>query len=301
MFKIFPREVGNPKRKLVRTKEDLIEDINLHNGRTSCYTTVYGFERTKGYRCDYNTAYLDKVFFDFDSDNALNDIITLEEYYSKLDAKRFFFCSGGGYHYYVKCDLILEDKKNTLFGYHHHIVEELGVDLDVHIIGDLSRIARIPNTFNLKRKLFCIPLKKEWLYKGDKYIKEKAKKQQECFSYVYGKNNVDISGFSTEYFYNDVESEVLNDMKIDINVEKEFCEFSVNAKKCLSEPELKWKNRGALINYLFEQGYLPEEVCFILEKTLSRARFLHMKRDENQINKLWKNRFIYVAPNWIYR
>ena len=51
-------------------------------------------------------------------------------------------------------------------------------DADSHILGDVSRLMRYPNTLHMESKLFCIPLITEDLILGKNHIMQKARKQK---------------------------------------------------------------------------------------------------------------------------
>jgi hypothetical protein len=133
MFNLhFPaiREVGNPKRKTVETKEEFFTLVKANNGKNNLYTTVYYFLEKKEYRPNYDSAVIDKLFFDFDPkivftsdkveirpDNGYHDFITVFDYCIKNDLRCIAISSGSGYHLYVECEFNEEvkDKKALIY------------------------------------------------------------------------------------------------------------------------------------------------------------------------------------------
>jgi hypothetical protein len=280
----------------VKDKNELVAEINKHNGILSCYCTVYKFRDHDNYLCIYDTAIIDRVFFDFDDENAFDDILKMEKYYSKLNIKRAILFSGGGYHFYIKCKRVTENKRGTLRGYQEYITDKLKLLPDTNVFGDIARIARIPNTYNRKRRKFCIAIKPEWLKKGDKWIRKRAGKPHKWFEW-HGEKVENIEGHEVNI---EPLMPQLDNIEIRSDIKKKYKNFSNTAKKMLSDNNLRWKNRGALINYLFEQGYFPEEVIDLLWNKLNKDRAKHTILQEKQVWHLWRNRYRYVAPAWVY-
>ena len=52
---------------------------------------------------DYDTAIVDKIFFDLDSKNSFNSIKKFHEFLMKENLKHCMTMSGGGFHCYVAC------------------------------------------------------------------------------------------------------------------------------------------------------------------------------------------------------
>jgi len=56
--------------------------------------------------------------------------------------------------------------------------EQIDEIIDPHIMGDVSRMARIANTFNIARNRFCVPLSKEDLFKNPCEMYKMTEKQR---------------------------------------------------------------------------------------------------------------------------
>ncbi len=62
----FPREVGSPKRKLIKNRNQFYNFVNLYNKHKTIYYSIYN--------CDdfhnFDNCTIDKIFFDFDGEQA---------------------------------------------------------------------------------------------------------------------------------------------------------------------------------------------------------------------------------------
>jgi len=97
----FPREVGSP-RKTVYSKKELLDYINLYNGRKNAiYSSIYYFDTvTITNRPDYETAVIDCLYFDFDDKDcdAYNEVKKLHLFCKDKNIKHKINMSGRGYH-----------------------------------------------------------------------------------------------------------------------------------------------------------------------------------------------------------
>ena len=73
LFNHYPREIDMRVRKVVKNRKQLEDYIKKTNGKANLTTTVYGFRdlKTKGNRCEYNTAIIPHFVMDFDADQAV--------------------------------------------------------------------------------------------------------------------------------------------------------------------------------------------------------------------------------------
>lgn len=176
-------ELGIPARlkRDAKAEEDFWSFINKFRG-LNLYTTVYGFkEPTK-----YDTAIIDKLFFEFDGENKifderlLNDVrCFLRFLQGRTDSKPQIFYSGNsGFH------VVLWFKPVTLYNPHRAIqrliqnLQSLSGSqyLDLNANNGLSQMRRIPNSMHQKTKLYAIPLKpEEVLFYSVEEIKDLAR------------------------------------------------------------------------------------------------------------------------------
>lgn len=292
LFKGFPREVG-PPRKIVNNKTEFLKYINLYNGkRKAIYTSIYQFENlcyAPYIKPMYESAVVDKIYFDFDdkSCNAYENCMELHKECEKDKLRHCIIFSGRGYHLYIfvkKKDL--KYKKAAVRGAQEYFINKLKLIVDKQVVGNIAQLARIPNTFHIKAKRFCIPLTREQLEKGIDYIKALANNQNFVTNTIMGRKLLDISKWDKELSGN-----------INLKVPKINSKYlkSLNLTKdippCLSillkKKNMGWKERYLIILYFKEKGYAKEEVFQILKKHLSERKLKHCIKEEKQLQYLF--------------
>jgi len=300
----FPREVGNPRRSVCINKEQFFNFINANNGSSNLYTTVYNFtEFRQPYLYPiYDSAIIDRLYFDCDQKireggkwvdlPAYENMLKIHEWCKKQDILHFPRCTGTGYDVIIATDpnSFIKNKKECVANAQRWLLKELSIKTDPQCTGDIARIYRVDNTFNVKptTQRFCIPLDKNIIYLGEKKIFEIAKKQR-VTSNLYGTKFWDIMEFDTqETQYNDF----LPEIDLEIN-EKDFADLSKNIPVCiknlLARIDLNWKERRNVILCLRDNCYLLDECVSILRKHLSQKKFVHCVRDERQPRYLYRN------------
>ena len=297
MFKTFPRECG-PPRKVVYNLKEWIDFVNKYNGlKKAVYTSIYMFENIfDNKKPDYESAVIDKLFFDFDdkSCDAYKECNTLHQYLLKEDIKHCIIMSGRGYHLYVFVEVFKpENIKSYIYNSQHHFIDTLNLSVDVQVIGNPAQLARVPNTFNGKGKRFCIPLTREQFEKGDEFIKELANKQNFVTNISIGNKLFDISKF--DYVADNIE-----DFEFEVDIETSHGNYMNDSppfiKSLLTNKNLGWNGRYLLILYFKEIGFTKEEVFNILKNTLSPTKFNHCVVEERQLQYLF-GRHDLVFPN----
>lgn len=142
----------------------------------------------------------------------------------KEDIKHTIILSGGGFHPYVFTKPLkiedLEDNKieshlkfilkNAQHGIiniiNKHLSKEDKItygyqktcDIDSHVIGDIGRIARIPNTWHPKRKRYAIPIIESDFDKTFKEILILSKNQRSEYE-VFGNKLIDLKGYDMNF------------------------------------------------------------------------------------------------------
>lgn len=170
------------KRKIVKSKNEFIEWINLYNGIMNCYTTVYDFAEYFDNSKNDNTVILDRAFLDFDAHNeplelAYQDLKDVVDFLRKDDVMFKMYFSGKGFHLFV-CGEIANDIRSIQQYYtetfsHFDTLDRTGIQT--------NRLRRIPNSINLSSSdengnpYFCIPLELEDLKQPLEYILNLAK------------------------------------------------------------------------------------------------------------------------------
>ena len=284
MFEIFPREVGK-KRKIVKDEYSLLKYINDNNTFNNVFTSVYSFSKT---RCnwsgvekgDFAYAKINKVFFDFDEDTCWHDSNKLHLWCEKNNIKHVINFSGLGYHVYVFINgekIIF--RKSCLTNIHTWFIRKLQLQLDEHIIGDLSRLTRIPNTYNLRRKKWCIPLTRTQFEKGDEHVRKLADSQNFVNKVIMKSELLNIDRFDKKSEFEITISQVQEKfINIDVTNKKLFHHKLPNTIKKLlldlKEQEKSYRERYLVILYFKLKGYLMNEVIEILKAYLPKHKLM---------------------------
>jgi hypothetical protein len=203
LFDDYPREVDMRTRKVVKTKDQLQKYVKNTNGKSNLTTTVYGFRelKTKGNRCEYNTAIIPHFVMDFDVDQAVRkegmnpkeagdlccrEVLLMSEHLEQNGWQHASWFSGGGFHIWVKLDkryiLPTEDMADLLFS-GRMIVNRWVKQFDFKTLDPVvsfrpDRHIRIPNTYNFKRKLWSIPVSQLDLQIGWEHVRDQAKESK---------------------------------------------------------------------------------------------------------------------------
>jgi hypothetical protein len=313
MFFKFPREIGFPKRHLVKSLDEFKKLIAENITKLDIYTTVYAFERLDGFKPDYGSAIIDKIFFDFDGDESFENVKSLHEKLKSLDLLHTIFFSGGGFHTYVfvKLDNSLSPDKKSLAII--KIAKKLAKGYDEVCTGDLARLARLPNTFNFKRKRFCIPVSEEDLNKGLDFIKAKAKQQQPNF-YFYGNKILNLNNLVNNYNEEQKISYINSSQTIhNINI-FELPPFLIKILEEHKKGWVKstgWRDRYLIILWLRELGFNKLDVKSFLAKNLTPDEYNHAVFEEKQVDYIFSDHrqfgekaYIFPSPevlrNWGY-
>jgi len=284
IFNSFPRECG-PPRKIVNNKEEWLSFVNSHNGRKSAvYTSIYKFNDIS----DYNSAVVNKLFFDFDdkSCDGYKECKVLHRELLRKDIKHFIVMSGRGYHLYILTrPLVPNNPKSCIYNSQHYYIDKLNIIVDTQVVGNPAQLARVPNTYNQRGKRYCIPLTQEQFNMGDSKIKHLAINQNFVKDIIIGNNFLDINKF-------DFVSEKFDDDIVYSN--NNLGESSGNAnnyhdciKDILAKKNLGWRERYLVILYFRDTGYSMNETHQILKEHLTPAKLRHCIVDEKQLQYLY--------------
>tara|TARA_R100000008_G_scaffold18473_1_gene9325 strand:+ start:14923 stop:16149 length:1227 start_codon:yes stop_codon:yes gene_type:complete len=219
----FPREVldiqasgAKGYRRLVSNTGELERYWRGKNGLANVYMTVYGYRSTrppKHHRCDYNTPVIRHFVMDFDCKDfrsrkevgmgiPLQQVRSLHQYLLDNDIKHGVWFSGGGFHVWVTLDKahmptsgrevsrVKEAGRRLLSGWEN----ELGLTCsDPAVPFDTAGMIRIPNSYNDKKGLWCIPLKThELMGLGEEDIMELALRPRKGY-FNYGEKGATLN------------------------------------------------------------------------------------------------------------
>lgn len=265
----FPRHFATPRRRMVKTETEFYSLINRFNKVTNCYFSIYSIDELGGFQ----HADIDKIAFDFDGPEAFNNLKKLVKYLDDEDIKHCFFFSGKkGFHCYIFTIgyETLKNPKDALFNAHKWFEKELTIENDEHIVGDIARIMRLPNTWHVSGERYCIPLKHFDLTKDIEEIKEKAKEQNFEINY-YGTKLLDMKQFDVEVTERSHKSidmpDYVHKIEIDDDIVKRFLPCIQN---WLHNAENNQEGCNYEARYYFalycKEMALPKSVCNELAK-----------------------------------
>lgn len=140
MFNSFPRECG-PPRQLMRNMKEFLDYVNIYNGKKKAvYTSIYTFQQVnENNKPNYDTAEIDKIFFDFDdkSCESWKECNVLHEHLLKENIKHVIVMSGRGYHLYIFTHPIYSKiPKHCIYNSQHHFISLLNLTVDAQVIGN---------------------------------------------------------------------------------------------------------------------------------------------------------------------
>jgi hypothetical protein len=282
---------------LLQDAERATSFVNFYNGRKDLYRTIYNFVREPSAM----NAIIDKVFIDLDpgedKDTTLEDARKLVSYLDEEGLKRKVFFSGRGMHVYIYVQpLLAESMKNpgnAIKQYVNILVDKLGITPDWQVVGDLSRISRLPNTMNLKTKLFCIPLRDEDLKMSKEEIMDLAQNQYRPSVYVTDEEGdlLNLREYDTEELFDVPQIEPIENSNISINNSS----LPLCVEESLKRGNPGYRERYAIITALRDLAYSREDVIGILEQYLTPEKFIHCVEQEQQVDYLF-NKHSLVFP-----
>jgi len=280
----YPRSMGNPHQNFVAyNKKQRLKYIKKYIKKCDLYISVYKFteidDKGKPVR---ESALIDKVFFDFDSEQWLEDLIKVHNWCKEKNIVHRSHASGNGGHSLIFVKTNVSNKKEAIGNFQRWLQNELDLIVDKKIIGDIARIFRYPNTYNFKGRRFCIPIPPEvleseqpmtWIYK--RYTSQ-------CFCNAWsGKHLLDLKEWDVPELLYMESTEVDVDLsEIDDEIETEYHMFPACVRSWLSTPKLSGDGKFLLILFLKDQIYTKTpfdhvEIISILKKTLDPNEFAH--------------------------
>lgn len=175
MFYKFPRYVGI-RQRLMEDKESMVHHMKTYSGVQECFTSVYSFFHGK--------PVIDKAFFDIDHEDA-GTALKIGQKLFKYMKETFglevipFWSGIKGVHLYPLFKPKVYSNASTLLkNFSYHVIDETkcyDIDendgkkqpqVDTHVIGDVRRLGRYPNTQRVSYNgiplpCYCIPLDPE--------------------------------------------------------------------------------------------------------------------------------------------
>ena len=206
MTMLFPREIGL-RRTLCETRDDYDSYISKVNGKASCYTSLYSFERRdeiRTWKMDVESVVMDRAWWDFDMieggtlEDVKQDVFKLIKrlnptHLSIVGDIRIVF-TGRGFHVHQFFDTPV---KGTAIAKHIDRYQRLQArglkTLDG--VGFPQKLTRIPDTYNPKRGRWAVNIEPTGFYIKDDYeIPTKPLKELKCYDPYTGEPP--IGGFN---------------------------------------------------------------------------------------------------------
>ena len=289
-------EIGLP-RKTFTSKEEALIFINLYNGfKRALFQWVYQFKEMENNKPKYDTAIIDKLFFDFDANqDCWNECDKLHQYLKKENIQHIIIWSGKGYHLLVNSNpLLFKNPKSTIYNAQIYFIKKLNLKCDMQVIGDHSRLRRIPNSYHPKAERFCIYLSEEDFSKGYEYCKEKAKKQN-FKKEIIGEKLFDLKLFDYE---SEKYSSPIPELDFESSENANYLQNCPNEiKKLLAKENAGWKDRFLIILFFRDSGYNIKETKQILKNHLSEKKFKHCIYEERQLQYLYERGDLLLPKN----
>lgn len=257
LYSLFPRQIGIPYRITCNNASDFYHTINEYKFTKRVYASVYNYISNPEYI--NNFLMVDKVYFDFDglTDDVRNEVARFSNSLHDEDIKHLVVFSGGGFHLYLwtKNYAELDNKKSSLYNIHRHFINTYNLKhVDPAIIGDIARVATVPNSYNFKRQSFAIPIATDEI--GT--IVPTNTSRLKYKNLIFGNQLFDVYEFNShELYYNYMVSDLIpdNNIKIDIDIYETLPQCM---KKILqtgkSGKYVGTYNRMQLIIYLRDNG-----------------------------------------------
>jgi hypothetical protein len=151
-YPIFPRDLAFFERVKVNNLKTYLTLIKVNIGKRNCATSIYSdFQREK--------ELYDLIFLDFDSDNGINDdMFNLVKKIALTYSGVLVFSGKKGFHLYLALPLLHFNSDLLKIWAREYLLKkfpEAKEYFDFHVVGDKSRIARLPYTLHLATNLYA--------------------------------------------------------------------------------------------------------------------------------------------------
>ena len=287
LYPTYPRNVGNPLQFPVNSFEELLDFIKQCKSKKRAFAALYD-----------KTRFIDKIWVDLDR-APYEQATKLHAYLQKHDYKHLIVLSGEGYHFYIiTTKEQLKSPKMALKNCHNWLEKEADIVIDRQVKGDIGRVATIPTTFNLKRGRYAIFVSQKMLDAGHATIKQQALVDPVGEIEFFGSKPISLVIFDQEW----------DDSFADIGdspypIDQETLEKSVVLQKMppciqrmastMSEGGSSFRERFFVLHYLFKKGFDKEQATALFKEILPERKFFHVTQEENQIEKVWNERYKY--------
>ena len=156
----FPREIGLRRNKC-ESRQTFDSYVSKFNGKASCYTSLYSFERTdpvRPWKMDAESAIIDRAWWDFDIEEggSLSDVKeSVRTLVNRLNGDVRLVFTGRGFHVH---QMFSKPVFGTAVAKHIERYEKkMAGDLPtLDGVGHPQKLTRIPDTYNPKRNSWAV-------------------------------------------------------------------------------------------------------------------------------------------------
>jgi len=294
LVRTFPREVMFCNGRIVcQNRNDFFDILNKNNTiAQKMYFSLYDITENPA---------IDWIGLDIDRQESLAKLKQLHIILLKLNIRHFMFFSTRGFWILVKTkhkklryakEALKSAQKYVAYLANMTIGDPKMCDVDEAVIGDIRRMCRVPNSFDVLRKRFAIPIGTDVL---DSYglILEKSLQQQK--GEFYGIEALDITQW-------DIESRnILVDDIPDctINITEDFLKDLPTCVATMLKSGTGWKKWFYTILWFKEKGYTKEQIIQIFKKYLDKYSrgnkdyFLHIAKEDKQFDYVFAKGYIF--------
>ena len=156
----FPREIGLRRNKC-ESRQTFDNYVEQFNGKASCYTSLYSFERidpVRPWKMDADSAIIDRAWWDFDTEEggSLSDVKeSVRTLVNRLNGDVRLVFTGRGFHVH---QMFSKPVFGTAVAKHIERYEKkMAGDLPtLDGVGHPQKLTRIPDTYNPKRNSWAV-------------------------------------------------------------------------------------------------------------------------------------------------
>jgi len=274
----FPRKVGEPFQSMVSSKDEYVEWVRRHSGRTECYVAVYSEEQKR-------RGVIDTVLVDVDN---VPFGLKLWKYFQYNNIYPRVMYSGKGLHQFIDFDPIKLSRPNdTIRKWASQLpMRDVGLwkkakastrkrfapYIDPAVIGDISRVSRIPYTLNTRVKPYMSFYLPQDVNEAERLIKSyviREIKEPPRVEVNFGHNNIAVANALLQYDSQPIVNPLVQAPRFNINekvmMSKKMLEdYPVCIKKYLEDlrdtGELDHYQRLQLVTFLHRVGYDDEAI-----------------------------------------
>lgn len=139
----------------IESPSDILPYIEKYR-RTDCYASVYSFNPF-----EERKALIDTIFIDIDAPSlklALKEAHKLVQHLLELSiTPRVYFSGAKGFHIYIDFKPAINIKPQVIKKFVSMLARSLGLEhVDMKVVGDTSRLSRLPFTINSKTQRPCV-------------------------------------------------------------------------------------------------------------------------------------------------